>query len=144
MSVNTKLPRLARSLSIAATLGLVLGAGQSLAVKVGIMLPLTGASSVSGIAAQQGYQLAIDEINASGGVLGKPLQAVFEDDASAPATAISAFTKLYTVDKVDFFAGGFASGNVIAIQGVARQNNAFLTIVGAAAIPVEDAYANYP
>ena len=32
------------------------------------------------------------------------------------------------MDKVDFFAGGFSSGNVIAIQGVARQNNAFLTI----------------
>jgi branched-chain amino acid transport system substrate-binding protein len=119
-------------------------AGSADAVKVGIMLPLTGASSVSGKAMEQGYRLALDQINAKGGVLGKPLEIVVEDDASAPATAISAFTKLYTVDKVDFFAGGFGSGNVIAINGAAKQFNAFLTIAGAAAVPVEDLYASYP
>ena len=119
-------------------------AGTASAVKVGIMVPLTGASSVSGKALEQGYRLALDEINAKGGVLGKPLEIVIEDDASAPDKAIAAFTKLYTVDKVDFFAGGFGSGNVIAINGAAKQFNAFLTIVGAAAIPVEDAYATYP
>ena len=123
---------------------LALAAQTAYAVKVGALLPLTGASSVSGKAAEQGYRLALDEINAAGGVLGRTLEFVLEDDASAPATAISGFTKLYTVDKADFFVGGFGSGNVIAINGLARQYNAFLSILGAAAIPVEDAYANYP
>ena len=121
-----------------------LSSAQQRTVKIGSILPLTGASSVSGKAAEQGYKLALDEINASGGVLGRPLEFVLEDDASAPATAIQQFTKLYTVDKVDFFAGGFSSGNVIAIANAAKQYDAFMTVLGAAAIPVEDAYATYP
>jgi branched-chain amino acid transport system substrate-binding protein len=127
-----------------ASLALSLSSAQTKSVKIGSILPLTGASSVSGKAAELGYKLALDEINASGGVLGQPLEFVLEDDASTPATAIQTFTKLYTVDKVDFFAGGFGSGNVIAISGAAKQFNAFLTILGAAAIPVEDVYASYP
>jgi branched-chain amino acid transport system substrate-binding protein len=140
---HTSLLALGSSVLLALGLG-ISSAQQTAAVKVGSILPLTGASSVSGKAAETGYRLALDEINAAGGVLGKPLQFVLEDDASAPATAIQTFTKLYTVDKVDFFAGGFGSGNVIAISGAARQFNAFLYTLGAAAIPVEDAYANYP
>jgi branched-chain amino acid transport system substrate-binding protein len=144
MNINhTSLLALGSSVLLALGLG-ISSAQQTAAVKVGSILPLTGASSVSGKAAETGYRLALDEINAAGGVLGKPLQFVLEDDASAPATAIQTFTKLYTVDKVDFFAGGFGSGNVIAISGAAKQFNAFMYTLGAAAIPVEDAYATYP
>jgi branched-chain amino acid transport system substrate-binding protein len=137
--------KLASLAAITAALAVGLSSAQQQnAIKVGSILPLTGASSVSGKAAEQGYKLALDEINAAGGVLGKPLQFVLEDDASAPATAIQGFTKLYTVDKVDFFAGSFSSGNTIAISGAAKQFNAFMYVLGAAAIPVEDAYATYP
>lgn len=142
MKRNWQLLGMTLAASTLAALGL--SSAQQKAVKIGSILPLSGASSVSGKAAEQGYKLALDEINADGGVLGKPLEMVIEDDASTPATAIQTFTKLYTVDNVDFFAGGFGSGNVIAIANVAKQYNAFLTILGAAAIPVEDAYANYP
>lgn len=142
MKRNWQLLGIALTAGAMAVLGL--SSAQQKAVKIGSILPLSGASSVSGKAAEQGYKLALDEINADGGVLGKPLEMVIEDDASTPATAIQTFTKLYTVDNVDFFAGGFGSGNVIAIANVAKQYNAFLTILGAAAIPVEDAYANYP
>lgn len=128
---------------LAALLALGLASGAH-AVKVGIMLPLTGAFSASGKAAEAGYRLALDEINAGGGVLGQPLEVAVEDSASNAATAIQAFTKLMVAEKSDFFAGGFASGNVLAIQGIARQTNAFMTVLGAASSLVENAYADYP
>lgn len=129
---------------LTALLALGLAAPAAHAAKVGIMLPLTGAFSASGKAAEAGYRLAIDEINASGGVLGRPLEVLIEDNASNAATSIQVFTRLMVAEKSDFFAGGFSSGNVLAIQGVARQTNAFMTVLGAASSLVENAYADYP
>ncbi len=124
--------------------GVLLAASAAGAVKVGVLLPLSGSGSVSGQAAQNGYKLALDEINAKGGVLGKPLEVVFGDDESNPAKAVPAFVKLATVDKVDFMAGGVSSATSIAISGPAKQYNTFLAWIGAAATPVEDAFAGYP
>lgn len=113
------------------------------AVKVGVLLPLSGAGSVSGQAAKNGYQLALDEINKAGGVLGKPLELDFADDGSAPAKAVPEFVRLVTVDKVDFMAGGVSSATSIAISGPAKQYNVFMAWIGAAAVPVEDAFADH-
>lgn len=123
--------------------GVLLALSSAGAVKVGVLLPLSGASSVSGQAAQSGYRLALDEINAKGGVLGKPLEVVFEDDQSAAAKAVPAFVKLQTVDKVDFMAGGVASATSIALSGPAKQYDTFMAWIGAAAVPVEDAFADH-
>ncbi|ULH18296.1 ABC transporter substrate-binding protein (plasmid) [Deinococcus sp. KNUC1210] len=112
------------------------------AVKVGVLLPLSGASSVTGQAARNGYQLALDEINKAGGVLGKPLELAISDDGSSPAKAVPEFVKLVTVDKVDFMAGGVSSATSIAISGPAKQYNTFMAWIGAAAVPVEDAFAD--
>ena len=112
------------------------------AVKVGVLLPLSGASSVTGQAARTGYHLALDEINKAGGVLGKPLELVISDDGSAPAKAVPEFVKLVTVDKVDFMAGGVSSATSIAISGPAKQYNTFMAWIGAAGVPVEDAFAD--
>ena len=113
------------------------------AVKVGVLLPLTGANSVGGQAARNGYLLAQEEINKAGGVLGKPLELVFADDGNAPAKAVPEFVKLATVEKVDFMAGGLSSATSIAVSGPAKQYNTFMNWIGAAAIPVEDAFADH-
>ncbi|SMB79303.1 ABC transporter substrate-binding protein [Deinococcus hopiensis] len=123
--------------------GVLLALSGAGAVKVGVLLPLSGASSVSGQAARNGYLLALDEINRAGGVLGKPLDLEFADDGSAPAKAVPEFVKLVTVDKVDFMAGGVSSATSIAISGPAKQYNTFMAWIGAAAVPVEDAFADH-
>ena len=124
--------------------GVLLALSGAGAVKVGVLLPLSGAGSVSGQAAKNGYQLALDEINKAGGVLGKPLELEFADDGSAPAKAVPEFVKLVTVEKVDFMAGGVSSATSIAISGPAKQYNTFMAWIGAAAVPVEDAFADHP
>ncbi|UQN08341.1 ABC transporter substrate-binding protein [Deinococcus sp. QL22] len=123
--------------------GLMLALSGAGAVKVGVLLPLSGAGSVSGQAARSGYLLALDEINRAGGVLGKPLELEFGDDGSAPAKAVPEFVKLVTVDKVDFMVGGVSSATSIAISGPAKQYNTFMAWIGAAAVPVEDAFADH-
>ncbi|WP_027482115.1 ABC transporter substrate-binding protein [Deinococcus pimensis] len=127
-----------------ALMGAMLALSHAGAVKVGVLLPLSGPSSVSGQAAQNGYRLALDEINRAGGVLGKPLEIEIEDDGSAPAKAVPAFVKLVTVDKVDFMAGGVSSAVTIALSGPAKQYDTFMAWIGAAAVPVEDAFADNP
>lgn len=122
--------------------GALVALSMSGAVKVGVLLPLSGSGSVSGQAAKNGFQLALDEINKAGGVLGKPLELVISDDGSAPAKAVPEFVKLVTVDKVDFMAGGLSSATSIAISGPAKQYNTFMAWMGAAAVPVEDAFAD--
>lgn len=124
-------------------MGVLLALSSASAVKVGVLLPLSGAGSVSGNAAKNGYMLALDEINKAGGVLGKPLELEFGDDGSAPAKAVPEFVKLVTVEKVDFMAGGVSSATSIAISGPAKQYNTFMAWIGAAAVPVEDAFADH-
>jgi branched-chain amino acid transport system substrate-binding protein len=60
-------------------------------VRVGVLLPLSGVSSVSGKAALNGIQLAAEEVNAGGKVR---LELVVADDGTDPAKAVPAFTKL--------------------------------------------------
>ncbi|MFX5903625.1 ABC transporter substrate-binding protein, partial [Acinetobacter baumannii] len=71
-------------------------------LKVGVILPLSGASAVSGKAALNGIQLAADEVNTAGKVR---LELVVVDDGTDAAKAVPAFTKLMTVDKVDIVIG---------------------------------------
>lgn len=123
--------------------GVLLALSGAGAVKVGVLLPLSGAGSVSGQAARNGYLLALDEINKAGGVLGRPLELEFADDGSSPAKAVPEFVKLVTVEKVDFMVGGVSSATSIAISGPAKQYNTFMAWIGAAAVPVEDAFADH-
>ncbi|AEB12872.1 ABC transporter substrate-binding protein [Marinithermus hydrothermalis] len=128
-----------RVLVLAATL-LGLALAQS-TVKVGVLLPLSGVASVSGKAALNGIQLAVDEVNAQGGV---QLELVVADSATDPSKAVPALTKLLTVDKVDIIIGGLASGVTYALAGPIQQHQPLFLAIGAASSVVEDAYANYP
>src|SRR3974390_3035145 len=63
-------------------------------IKIGMVIPLTGSIAESGKYGIQGAKLAIEEVNKAGGVLGRPLELVIEDDQSANPTTILAFNKL--------------------------------------------------
>ncbi len=79
-------------------------------VTIGAIYPLTGANSSPGTDMKRGSELALEEINAAGGVLGEPLKVIIEDTESRPEAGIEAAHKLVEVDKVPLILGAYASG----------------------------------
>ncbi|HEX7022588.1 MAG TPA: ABC transporter substrate-binding protein, partial [Trueperaceae bacterium] len=84
-------------------------------VVIGILSPLTGAVAGTGQAQKAGFELALQEINAAGGVLGEPLQIIIEDTKADPQLALAAFEKLMTEDGVSFIGGGYSSSVTLAL-----------------------------
>lgn len=102
-------------------------------VKVGIILPLTGGQAAFGEIEKNSFEMALEEINAAGGIGGKKLELVFEDDTGKPEVARSAAEKLITKDNVIMLGGGYGSSETFAISGVAQQNGIpFLINTGSA------------
>ncbi|MGD9503431.1 MAG: ABC transporter substrate-binding protein [Syntrophobacteraceae bacterium] len=91
-------------------------------VKVGIILPTTGEKAKFGEIEKNSFEMALEEINAAGGINGKKLELVFEDDTGRPEVARSAAEKLITKDKVVMLGGGYGSSETFAIAGVAQQS----------------------
>ncbi|PIE72649.1 MAG: ABC transporter substrate-binding protein [Deltaproteobacteria bacterium] len=79
-------------------------------VKIGCVYIMSGPFSAYGQFAKQGAELAVDEINAAGGINGHQVEVVFEDSTGKPDVAIRALRKLVFQEKVDFLAGLDSSG----------------------------------
>ncbi len=102
-------------------------------IKVGIVLPLTGDQAKFGEIEKQSFDIALEEINAAGGVKGKKLEFLIEDDTGRPEVGRSVAEKLITKDKVVMLGGGYASSVTYAVAGVAQQNRIpFLINTGSA------------
>jgi branched-chain amino acid transport system substrate-binding protein len=78
-------------------------------IKVGISLSLSGDFSDSGKAAENGYQLWRNLVNARGGVLGRKVQLIIKDDTSSPTQAATNYQNFITKDKVDLVFGPFST-----------------------------------
>ncbi|MGH3704498.1 MAG: branched-chain amino acid ABC transporter substrate-binding protein [Agromyces sp.] len=78
-------------------------------IKIGMLAPFSGSESAFGEYMQNGAQLAVNEINADGGVLGRDLELLVEDDACDATTAVSGANKLVT-DGIVASVGGYCSG----------------------------------
>ena len=113
-----------------ATLALTLTYAQS--VQIGILSPLTGAAAGTGQAQRAGFELALEEINAAGGVLGEPLEIVIEDTQADPAVAQAAFEKLMVEDGVAFVGGGYSSGATLALVESMRTFQPLVSWIGGA------------
>jgi len=101
-----------------------LGAGTAFAqqpVKIGAMYPLTGGGAVYGVPAMAGHQLAIEELNAKGGILGRKIESIERDDKLNPSAASSTMKELITKDKVDIVLGGLSSAVGLAMSEVSKQ-----------------------
>jgi urea transport system substrate-binding protein len=95
-------------------------------VKVGILQSLSGTMAISEVAVRDSEKLAVDEINAKGGVLGKKIAIVQEDGASDPATFTQKAEKLLLTDKVAVVFGGWTSASRKAMLPVFESNNGLL------------------
>jgi branched-chain amino acid transport system substrate-binding protein len=110
-------------ISIFCILGLLVknvSAGET--VKVGIVLPLTGSQAEFGGIEKKSFDLALEEINASGGINGKKLELVIKDDTGRSEVGRSVVEKLITKDKVVMIGGGFSSSVTYAVAGACQQN----------------------
>jgi branched-chain amino acid transport system substrate-binding protein len=83
---------------------------------------LTGENATFGISTKNGIDIAVEEINKAGGILGKQVRVIVEDDQGKPEEAQTVTTKLITKDKVVALLGEVASSNSIAAAPVAQQN----------------------
>src|SRR5512136_961522 len=81
-------------------------------VRIGILGPLT---DFTGRDIQRAAQIAADEINGAGGILGRPIQLFSGDSEGVPEKAIQAFQQLVSRDQVQVIVGGFRSGAVLAL-----------------------------
>jgi branched-chain amino acid transport system substrate-binding protein len=108
-------------------------------IKIGGIFPLSGNVAVYGVEAQKGIQLAIAEINASGGVLGRQLTLISEDDQGNPEISVNSYRKLTSQDKVNIIIGSLTSGCTIAITSFAQAQKVVLVAPAATAAAVTDA-----
>jgi branched-chain amino acid transport system substrate-binding protein len=100
-------------------LAVALGAGGAAAqetIKIGVTQPLTGAFAASGNYVAQGAKIAEEEINKAGGVLGKKLQLIIEDNKSNPTEAVATAEKLINSDKVPVLMGAWSSTLTLAVM----------------------------
>jgi branched-chain amino acid transport system substrate-binding protein len=108
-------------------------------IKIGVIAPLSGAVAVYGVECRNGIELAVKEINAAGGVNGKQLQIISEDDEGNPEKTVSAYTKLTTKDRVSFIIGSLTSGCTLAITERAQSQKIIQIAPAATASAITDA-----
>jgi branched-chain amino acid transport system substrate-binding protein len=90
-------------------------------IKIGVDTPLSGTYAPIGQQVRWGLELATKEVNAKGGILGRQVQLIFEDEEANPAVAVQKADKLFQVDKVDFLTGTVNSGSTLAVGQVAER-----------------------
>ena len=92
--------------------------GEAKPFKLGTVQPLTGVAAYGGKSSVVGVQMAVDRINKSGGINGRPVELVVGDDESKPDVGRRAVEKLATEDNIDFHVGGFLSNICLACTPV--------------------------
>jgi len=91
-------------------------------IRIGTSLPLTGEFSQPGSAAEQGYKVWQEMVNADGGLLGRDVELVIKDDASNQNTIVTDYNALIAQDKVDLLLGTFSSLLNLPASAVAEKN----------------------
>ena len=109
-------------------------------IKIGYFGPLTGGTAQAGQAALNGVQIAVNELNEAGGVLGKQLEIVSYDDKSSPEEAVKAATKLVQVDKVNAIFGSLHSANVQSAAPVIEEAKTICVSGGTSPTWLEQGY----
>ena len=126
----------------AAVLALTLAScskAESNSVKIGGIFPLSGQVAVYGVECKNGVDLAIEEINAAGGINGKPIVLVSEDDEGNPDKTVNAFKKLSTKDGVKVVIGSLTSGCTQAITTLSQASKVVQIAPAATAPAITDA-----
>ncbi|MFL4986683.1 MAG: amino acid ABC transporter substrate-binding protein, partial [Xanthobacteraceae bacterium] len=110
-------------------------------IKIGFSMALTGGVAPAGKIVLAAFEIWRDDVNAKGGLLGRPVELVYYDDQSNPANVPGIYTKLISVDKVDLLLGPYATNMIAPAMPVIMQNNKMtIGILGVAV----NRHFNYP
>ena len=119
--------------ALAATAALPKGAyAQGEPIRIGILTPLTGAGGNDGPRMLKAMTAVFEEVNKQGGVLGRRIETVIEDDQTNPEAAVRAARKLIEVNKVPMILGTWASAVTAAVAPVCWESKTFLMTVSGA------------
>ena len=118
-------------------LGFLLMASPALAadpIKVGFSLGLTGANAPNGGQLLLALEIWRDDLNAKGGLLGRPVEIVYYDDQTNPSNETTIYSKLINVDKVDLLLGPYGTNQIsAALPTLAQRNMTTIGMLGTAA-----------
>lgn len=120
MNTTLRTATLPLALALAGLTGSALA--QTQPIRIGVVTPLSGTYAGIGQQVKWGLDLAARQINAAGGVAGRPLELVYEDEEANPAVAVQKAEKLFQVNKVDFLTGTVNSGSTLAVGQLAERN----------------------
>ena len=109
-------------LGLFAVLTLSACGGADNTVRLGVIGPLTGEYSLYGTAVRDGAQLAVDELNAAGGILGKDVELFAYDSKGDPVEGVNAYNRLLDEDEIHALVGGTFSGVTLAIKELAVED----------------------
>ena len=115
------------SLAAAASLASSLAWAQA-PIVVGLTTPVTGGAASFALPERQGVEMAVDEINKAGGVLGRPIRLVVADNRCNPTEGVQTANRLINEDKAVVLLGAFCSSVSLAIMPVVRRSEVPLVI----------------
>src|SRR5262245_44943010 len=92
-------------------------------LRIGLSLSLTGPTAPAGKQVLAGLEIWRDDVNAKGGLLGRPVQLVYYDDQGNPANAPGIYAKLMGVDKIDLLIGPYSTNVIAAALPAIMQGN---------------------
>ena len=95
-------------------------------IKIGVLSPVTGAWTVYGKAHSRGFELAVEEINAAGGVLGRPIKMILADYKTDRRLVVEQANRLIRQERVDLLAGTFSSADRNAAGPIVKAANKLL------------------
>jgi branched-chain amino acid transport system substrate-binding protein len=111
-------------------------------IKLGVVFIMSGKMGGYGKHGMQAVQLAMDEINGQGGILGRKVEAIFADDELKVDKGVQITKKFITEDKVDFIIGPTSSGVALAMTDVVEQQRKILVLTQSATNSLTDAKFN--
>ena len=124
---------------------LVLGtswAAEKKPIKLGVVFIMSGKMGGYGKHGTQAIQLAMDEINGQGGILGRKVEAIFADDELKVDKGVEITKKFITQDKVDFIIGPTSSGVALAMADIVEKEKKILVLTQSATNSLTDAKFN--
>jgi branched-chain amino acid transport system substrate-binding protein len=127
--------KIRRTLMLAAAAALFHAGGASAAdpVVIGVVLPLSGPAAAYGLEGRQGAELAAEQINAAGGILGgRKLQLVFEDDKGSPQTGVAVTQKLMAATHATAIVSGMSSQVALAQSSITKNRTLFINMAAQA------------
>ena len=112
-------------------------------IKVGFSMGMTGANGPNGKQLQVALEIWRDDVNAKGGLLGRPVELVYYDDQTSPANEPSIYSKLIDVDKVDLLIGPYGTNQIAAALPVLQSHNRTTVGILGLAANSQAHYKNY-